>query len=143
MNSLSVLFKTEVHLPIFRRSCSNLELLRILLIIWIAVIMYWQYFIIKYYFRKQISLLINQGSCWNLLLCYFSWIFGFQIVVLGSQIQNQDEFTVSFILRQKFIFLFLEKDVRILSFCNFSWPFKLQLWCTGIILLMEVNFSSH
>ena len=35
------LFKTEVHLPIFRGSCSNLELMQILLIIWIAV---WQFF---------------------------------------------------------------------------------------------------
>ena len=25
-----------------------------------------------FYLRKQISLPINEGSCWNLLLCYFS-----------------------------------------------------------------------
>ena len=42
-------FKTEAHLPIFQGSCSNLELMRILLIIWIAV---WQYFIIKILFQE-------------------------------------------------------------------------------------------
>ena len=54
MNSLSVLFETEVHLPILRGSCSNLELMRILLIIWIAVMVYWQYFIRKNFFQKAI-----------------------------------------------------------------------------------------
>ena len=158
MNSLSVLFWDEVHLSIFRGSCLNLELLRILLIIWIAV---WQYFIIilfseskflsssmkavvgtcacalsldhlgfrllylstyslsvlfwdecssSYFSRKlckfgaYVNSLdhldcscgtlavfynlfkeakfspINEGSCWNLGLFYFSWPFAFQIV---------------------------------------------------------------
>ena len=45
-------FKMEVHLPIFWESCSNLELLLILWIIWIAVTLYWQYFIIKILFQK-------------------------------------------------------------------------------------------
>ena len=52
MNSLSVLFKTEVHLPILRRTCSNLELIGILLIIWIAVMVYLQYFIINFLFQE-------------------------------------------------------------------------------------------
>ena len=56
MHSLSGSFETKGHLPIYWGSCSNLELIRFLLIIWIAVIVYWQYFIIMLYFRKQISL---------------------------------------------------------------------------------------
>ena len=55
--------------------------------------------------------------------------------------RNQDEFTVSFILRRKFIFLFFEEAVRILSLCEFSWSFGLQPWCTGSILFKEANFS--
>ena len=38
---LTFLYEMEVHLPILRGSCSNLELMRILLIIWIAVMVYW------------------------------------------------------------------------------------------------------
>ena len=41
-------FKKEVHLPIVWGSCSNSELIQILLIIWIAV---WRYFIITFYFK--------------------------------------------------------------------------------------------
>ena len=48
------LFQDEVHCPILWASCSNLELM-------------------------QMSLPINESICWNLLLCYFSWLLGFQI----------------------------------------------------------------
>ena len=43
--SLSVFFETEVYLPIFWESCSKLELMQILLIIWFAVMVHRQYFI--------------------------------------------------------------------------------------------------
>ena len=41
--------------------------------------------------------------------------------------RNQDEFTLSFISRQKFIFLFFEEAVRIWSLSEFSWPFGFQI----------------
>ena len=82
----------------------------------------------NFIFRKQISLLINESSCWNLRLCSFSWPFGFQIVIFIYI------FTLSFILRRMFIFLFFEKAVQIWSLCEFSWPFGLQLWYIGSIL---------
>ena len=71
-----IYFETEVHLPIFRESCSNFELMRILLIIWIAARVHWQYC----YSRKKNSLPINEGSCRILPLSSFPWPFGFQIV---------------------------------------------------------------
>ena len=117
INSLSVFFWDEVHLPIFQGSCLNLELLRVLLIIWIAV---WQYFSEFFFLRKQISLLINESSCWNLRLCSFSWPFRFQIVIFIYI------FTLIFILRQIFIFLFFKEAVQIWSLCKFSWPCGLQ-----------------
>jgi len=57
------LFETEVHLPIFQGSCSNLELLRILWIIWIAVTVYWQYFIRKILFQKANFSPTYEDSC--------------------------------------------------------------------------------
>ena len=64
MNSLSVLFpETEIHLPIFRGSCSNLELMRILLIVWIAVMVYWQYFIRIILLQKANFSPHHKGSC--------------------------------------------------------------------------------
>ena len=56
-------FETEVHLPIFRGTCSNLELMRILLIIWIAVMVCWLYFLIKFLFQEANFSPINKGSC--------------------------------------------------------------------------------
>ena len=82
----------------------------------------------NFIFRKQISLLINESSCWNLRLCSFSWPFGFQIVIFIYI------FTLSFILRWMFIFLFFEEAVQIWSLYKFSWPFWLQSWYAGSIL---------
>ena len=93
MNSLSVLFWDRFNLPIFWGNCSNLQLMRIVLTIWIS-------------------------DC----LC---------LAHIASQ--NQDEFTVSFISRQKFIFLFFEEAVWIWRLCKFSFSFGLQLWCAGSI----------
>ena len=45
-------FESEVHRPKFKGSCSNLELMLILLIIWIAVMVHWQYFITKFLFQE-------------------------------------------------------------------------------------------
>ena len=67
----------------------------------------------------------------------------FRLFMFGSYSRNQDEFTVSFISRQKFMFLFYEESVRILSLCEFSWSFGLQSWCTGSILFQEAYFSPH
>ena len=107
MNSLSVLFWDRFHLPIFWGNCSNLQLMRILLTIWIS-------------------------DC----LC---------LAHIASQ--NQDEFTVSFISRQKFIFLFFEEAVWIWRLCKFSFSFGLQLWCAGSIykkvFISGSKFLSH
>ena len=71
MNSLSVYFETEVHLFIFRGSCSNFEVMRILLIIWIAVMLHWQYFIMNFVFQEEnflsqsLKAVVNN---WNLRL---------------------------------------------------------------------------
>ena len=45
-------FEMEVHLPVFQGSCLNLELIWILLIIWIAVMVHWHYFMIEFFCRK-------------------------------------------------------------------------------------------
>ena len=50
--------------------------------------------------------------------------------------RNQDEFTVSFILRRKFIFLFFEEAVRIWSFCEFCWY---RLDCSYGVLAVFYN----
>ena len=65
----------------------------------------------------------------------------FRLLIFGSHSQNQNEFTVRFISRQKFIFLFFKQAVRILSLCKFSWSFGLHLRCTGCILFKGANFS--
>ena len=44
----------EVYFPIFRWSCSNFELMQILVIIWIAVMVYWQYFIITVFSGSKV-----------------------------------------------------------------------------------------
>ena len=55
-------FETEVRLPIFRGSYSNLELMQILLIICIAVMVNWQYFLIKCLYQDANLFPINEGS---------------------------------------------------------------------------------
>ena len=56
--------------------------------------------------------------------------FDFRLVMFGSHSQNQDEFTVSFILRGQFIFLIFKEAYRIWSLCYFSWLFcfRKQTW---------------
>ena len=67
----------------------------------------------------------------------------FRLFIFGSHSRNQDEFTVSFILRRKFIFLFFKKAVRILSLCEYYWPCGLQPWCTeGILFKDQISFPS-
>ena len=60
----------------------------------------------------------------------------YRLFIFGSHCR-----TINFISRRRFIFLFFEKAVRILSLCKFSWSFGLQPWCTGSILFKEANFS--
>ena len=134
--TVSFYFETEVHLPIFRGSCSNLELLRILFIIWIAVMVYWQYFIIKFLFQEANFSPHQWRQLLELALVLFFLTIWISDCLCLAHIatRNQDECTVSFILRRKFIFLFLEEAVWILSLCKFSWSFGLQSWYTGSIL---------
>ena len=79
----------EVHLPIFRGSCSIFDLMQILLIIWIAVLMHSVFCNIFFYFRKQISLTITE-----LALVLSLYHLDFRLFTFGSHSWNQDEFTV-------------------------------------------------
>ena len=63
MNSLSVLFRDGSSYSFFWLSCLNLQLMRTLLIIWIAVMVPWQYFSIKILFQEPNFSAINEGSC--------------------------------------------------------------------------------
>ena len=92
--------------------------MQILLIIWIAV---WQYFIIFFYFRNQISLPINEGNVWTCACTISLGHFDLRLYihVFGSHSRNKDEFTVSCFSRRKFIFLFLRKLFEFWAFANF------------------------
>ena len=120
-------FELEVHLPYFRGSCLSLELVRMLLIIWIAIMVYWQYFII-FFISGSKFLSHNWRELLALAFFFFSWPFEFQIV------RNWDEFTEIFILRRTFMFLIFEEAAWVWSLCECSWSFELQSWCTGSIL---------
>ena len=66
MNCLSGLFRDIRSSSYFSRKLFEFELVRILLIIWFAVMVHWQYFIIKFYFRNQISrpsMKADVGTC--------------------------------------------------------------------------------
>ena len=112
-------FETEVHLPVFRANYSNLEIMWILLIIWIAVMVPWQYFIIKFVFQEanfSPSVKAVVGTC----LCAISLDHrDFRLFMFGIYSRNQDEIFVSFILRWKFIILVSEDVVRIWSLANY------------------------
>ena len=89
------------------------------------------YFTINVYFRKKsylpsMKLVVRTWAC-AISLCHLH----FRLLMFGSHSQNQHAFTVSFISRRKFIFLFFNKAVRLLSLCEYSWSFGLQPWCTG------------
>ena len=126
-------FETEVHLPIFWGSCSNLELMQILLIIWIAVMVYWQYFIIKFLFQGANFSPHQRKQLLELeLVLFLLTIFISDCVCLAHIVtRNQDELTVSFISRWKLIFLFYEEAFWNWSLCEFFWSFGLESWCTG------------
>ena len=61
-----------------------------------------------FYFRKQISLLINEGSCLELALALFLLTIWISDCWCWAHIatRNQDKFTVSFISRRKFFIFF-------------------------------------
>ena len=92
-------FETEVHLPIFRGSCSNLELVWILLIIWIAVMVDWQYFIRKFVFQEANFSPHQWRQLLELALVLFLLTIWISDCLCLAHIaaQNQDEFTVSFV----------------------------------------------
>ena len=94
----------------------------VLLTIWVSDCYVWLTYEESGQIYCQISLLrlaVFMLTIWNMLLYYFSWLFGFQIVRFSSHRHNQEQFTVSFISRLKFSFLFFEEDVRIWSLCEF------------------------
>jgi hypothetical protein len=97
-----------------------------------------------FYLGKQISLPINEGSCWNLplqvLISLTIWISDCLSLAHIVEIMMS---SLSVLFRDKFIFWFFEKAVQVLSLCEYSWPFGLQPWCTGSILFKEANFSPH
>ena len=101
---------------------------------------HWQYLFqeanfFPHQWRQLLDLALTSAIYWDHL--------DFRLFFFGSYSRNQDEFIVIFILRRKFIFLFFENTVRILSLCEFSWSFGLQPWCTGSILFKEAKFSPH
>ena len=101
--------------------------MQILLIIWIAGMVHRQYFFYGSKFRSP-SMKAVVRTC---LIANFLNHLDFRFFIFSSNSPNQDEFTFKFIARRKFIFLVFEKAARILSFCEFSWSFGLQPWCTG------------
>ena len=64
-------FVMEIYLPVSRGSCSNFELLLILFIIWIAVMVHWQYFKLNLILGSKFLPLST--SCWNFCMSKFSW----------------------------------------------------------------------
>ena len=108
-------FETEVHLPIFRGSCSNLELMRILWIIWTAVMVYWQYFILKILFQEanfsphQWRQLLDPALVLFLLTIWISDC----LCLVHIASWKLDELTVSFISKWNFIFIFFREAVWI------------------------------
>ena len=100
------------------------------------------YFTINVYFRKKsylpsMKLVVRTWAC-AISLCHLH----FRLLMFGSHSQNQHAFTVSFISRRKFIFLFFNKAVRILSVCEFSWSFGLQSGSIYINLLCQEEILS-
>ena len=94
--------------------------MRILLIIWIAVMVYWQYFIINFLFQEANFSPHQWRQLLELALVLFFLIIWISDCLCLAHIatRNQDEFTVSFSSRRKFIFLFFEEVVLIWSLCN-------------------------
>ena len=137
MNWLSVLFQVEVHLPIFRGSCSIFDLMRILLIIWSAVLVHSQYFVIFFLFQEA-NFSHHHWTC----ACAISLPFKFQIVYI-----NQNEFTVrlfqawssSFIFRGSFTNFELMRILLII------WISVMVHWQCFIkyIFILGSKFLSH
>ena len=67
---------------------------------------------INFYFSKQISF-PSMKAVFTYCACAISLDhLDFRLFMFGSHSRNQDEFTVSFISRRKFIVLFFEEAVR-------------------------------
>ena len=116
MNSLSVLFWDRSSSFYVSKSCLNFELMQILLIIWIAVIVHRQYLLNGAIFSPHpLRQFVVTCPCANV----FDHL-NFRLFIFGSHSWMQDEFTVSFTSRRKFILLFFKKCVWILSsYANF------------------------
>ena len=89
------------------RKLFKLGAYQILFINWVAVMVYWQYFIIFCFISGSKFLSPSMKAFVRICACAVSLDhLDFRLFMFGSHGRNQDEFTVSFISRQKFIFLF-------------------------------------
>ena len=137
MNLISVLFWDGSSSSYFSRKLFEFgAYANSLLFMWIAVMVYWQYFIISFLFQRADF----SSQQWRQLLEFALVLFLLTIWISDYlclahiATRNQDECTVSFISRRKFISLFFEEAVRIWSLCKFSLSFGLQSWYNGSIL---------
>ena len=118
MTSLAVFFDTEVHFPYFQGNWLSLELTLMLLIICIAVMVYCQYFIIFFYFRKQISL-PSLKAVVSTCICAISLDhLDFRLYLFGSHCRNRDEFIVTFFWYGSSSSLFSRKLVEFGAYAN-------------------------
>ena len=106
----------EVYLPFLKESCAHFKLMRNFLIFWIAAMLHWQYFIkgsnfLSHHLRQLLELALTSANFIDHL--------DFRMFIFGSHSRNQDEFTVSFISRRKFIFLFSRKLFEFWAYSNF------------------------
>ena len=132
----------EAHLPIFQGRCSNFELMRILLILWIAVMVQWQYFIIYFFIQGTKFLYPSMKAVVGTCPCPHSLDhLDFRLFICGSHNQNQDEFTVRFISRWKFIFLFLRKLFKFWAYANSLDHLDCSHGALAVFLFQEANFS--
>ena len=90
-----------------------------------------QYFMIKFSCKKQ-NFLQKWRQWLELTLELFLDYLDFRIFMFGLNSWNQDEFTASFILRPKFIFLFFfsRKLLKFWAYLDSLNHFILQSWCT-------------
>ena len=100
MNSLLVLFRSGRWSSYFSRKLFHFDRMQILLIIWIAVMVYWQYFIMNFLFQEANFSSNHWRQSLTIVTCacaIYLHHFDFRLFIFGSHSRNQDEFTVSFI----------------------------------------------
>ena len=106
----------DVHPPIFRGSCSNFELMQFFLdhldcslaVIYNKIIISGSKFL-----SPSMKAVVRTCTC-AISLDHLD----FRMFMFGSHSRNQDEFTVGFFSKPKFIFLFCKEAVRIVRLWN-------------------------